>query len=543
MHWLSRVLLPLAISAGIASADPIVSNLDGTSTFGTGIGGSASTQFKAGGFTMGSRAYRLDTVTIDIDGIGNAPFQADLQLWSGAGTPTTFVATLGGPALTSSGEYTFTPTTEVILAAGQTYWVYANNTTQGEYRWVGRASLPAGPAATSAGYIFNGSPSTTFNALAVEGTPILIDNLSATPNDVTFFGAGFPTAFKAAGFRLGNQSQIFEGVVLDILSGPGNIRADVQLWAGNAAPQVQVATLSGPLFTGNGLYTFVPDAPIILTGDTTYWIYVANTFPDPFSWQARNAQPSGIGATSAGYLINGNPSSSTNAYAVLARPIPEVISNIGTTFSNGTLVNSNLSFKAAGFTMGESSYDLCDVELVIGNPTPGTIAFVEIWSGNNGPVQRLTTLAARTLDDSGIYSFAAAVPFELTAGVTYWVLVPGTPSGQFNWSASTVNPSGAGATFVGYLANGLPSSVRSAFAINGFEVIDVSCSPADLSSPTNPGSADGVLTGADFFEFLARFQAGNLSVDYSSPTMPGVPDGVLSGADFFEFLNLFAAGC
>ena len=69
------------------------------------------------------------------------------------------------------------------------------------------------------------------------------------------------------------------------------------------------------------------------------------------------------------------------------------------------------------------------------------------------------------------------------------------------------------------------------------------CSLADLSSPANPGIPDGVLTGADFFEFLSRFGAGDLSVDFSSPANPGTPDGVLTGADFFEFLNLFAAGC
>ena len=66
---------------------------------------------------------------------------------------------------------------------------------------------------------------------------------------------------------------------------------------------------------------------------------------------------------------------------------------------------------------------------------------------------------------------------------------------------------------------------------------------ADLSSPADPGVPDGVLTGADFFEFLSRFQAGDLSVDFSSPTAPGVADGVLTGADFFEFLDLFSQGC
>lgn len=67
--------------------------------------------------------------------------------------------------------------------------------------------------------------------------------------------------------------------------------------------------------------------------------------------------------------------------------------------------------------------------------------------------------------------------------------------------------------------------------------------PADLSSPQSAGVPDGVLTGADFFEFLSRFQNGDLSVDFSSPTSPGVGDGVLTGADFFEFLNLFSQGC
>ena len=69
------------------------------------------------------------------------------------------------------------------------------------------------------------------------------------------------------------------------------------------------------------------------------------------------------------------------------------------------------------------------------------------------------------------------------------------------------------------------------------------CSPADLSSPGTPGSPDGTLTGADFFEFLNRFQAGDLSVDFSSPGNPGQGDGTLTGADFFEFLNLFGQGC
>ena len=78
--------------------------------------------------------------------------------------------------------------------------------------------------------------------------------------------------------------------------------------------------------------------------------------------------------------------------------------------------------------------------------------------------------------------------------------------------------------------------------IGAFERQTRSCI-ADLSSPAAPGVPDGVLSGADFFQFLTLFAAGDLAVDFSSPLRPGVRDGVLSGADFFEFLRLFNAGC
>ena len=75
------------------------------------------------------------------------------------------------------------------------------------------------------------------------------------------------------------------------------------------------------------------------------------------------------------------------------------------------------------------------------------------------------------------------------------------------------------------------------------EVIDFN---APFQAPRgNPAdiNGDGVLTGADFFEFLERFQSGDTSVDYSSAASPGTPDGVLNGADLLEFLRLFTQGC
>ena len=89
----------------------------------------------------------------------------------------------------------------------------------------------------------------------------------------------------------------------------------------------------------------------------------------------------------------------------------------------------------------------------------------------------------------------------------------------------------------------LGSDANDMWLIDDLVIAEAASCPADVSSPTLPGVPDGVLTGADFFEYLARFQAGDPRADLSSPAAPGVADGVLTGADFFAYLNLFSAGC
>lgn len=156
------------LASGAAQADIIISNLSATPTTGTLLGPNATTIFKAGGFTMGSAAYELDSVTIRIT--SGAGASADFEIWTGAGTPQVMVAQLTGPVL-ANGENTFTPTTSVTLEAGTTYWVYANNSPpSGEFIWDAAVSQPSGSGATSAGYIFNGGSSSFFNAYQVEGT-------------------------------------------------------------------------------------------------------------------------------------------------------------------------------------------------------------------------------------------------------------------------------------------------------------------------------------------------------------------------------------
>lgn len=78
--------------------------------------------------------------------------------------------------------------------------------------------------------------------------------------------------------------------------------------------------------------------------------------------------------------------------------------------------------------------------------------------------------------------------------------------------------------------------------------------PADISGSANPASddfgiPDGTLGAEDFFYYLDRFAAGDLtvadltgSIDPNSPDF-GVPDHTLGAEDFFFYLDLFGQGC
>ena len=107
--------------------------------------------------------------------------------------------------------------------------------------------------------------------------------------------------------------------------------------------------------------------------------------------------------------------------------------------------------------------------------------------------------------------------------------------GEFRFNVTTGSHGFHRLTIVAFETSGNVS-------VSDFEVFVDKCD-VDLSSATQPGIKDGILSGADFFEFLDRFSQGDLSVDFSSPTQPGFSDGALTGADFFWFLQLFTAGC
>jgi len=159
-----------ALPAAALASDVIISNLNTGTGPGTAFGGGFTTQFKAAGFTTAD-AYFLDGVTIDVTNadIGGT---ADVEIWTGNGSPGGFLAQLSGDAFdAASGQFTFTADAPLVLEQGETYWIYVNNAAQDPvFTWVSSDVNPSGAGAAFVGYNFNGSPSSFMNMFEVTGT-------------------------------------------------------------------------------------------------------------------------------------------------------------------------------------------------------------------------------------------------------------------------------------------------------------------------------------------------------------------------------------
>jgi len=166
---LGIAVLAGALPASVLASDVIISNLGANDATGTTIG-TGTTIFKAGGFTM-TDSYFLDAVTVELI-FGSSDDVPDIEIWSGAGAPTTFVADLlTSPLNDVETIYSYTTATTLTLKAGQTYWVYFDSVnSEGSFQWRGRDAQGTGVGATAAGYNFNGNPSSFFNAFEVTGT-------------------------------------------------------------------------------------------------------------------------------------------------------------------------------------------------------------------------------------------------------------------------------------------------------------------------------------------------------------------------------------
>jgi hypothetical protein len=168
------VCLALGLCCAVASADIVISNIDDTSASGTAFGSSATTLYKAAGFTMGDQAYYLDSVSLAI-GSATPGSTAHVQIWRGENQPDAMLQDLTDFSFPGgAGVYTWTPNDPITLGANTTYWVYVDNIFEpgDSWNWDSGSTEPSGPAATYAGYIFNGNPSSYLNSYEVNGTPV-----------------------------------------------------------------------------------------------------------------------------------------------------------------------------------------------------------------------------------------------------------------------------------------------------------------------------------------------------------------------------------
>src|SRR5690606_6026686 len=133
----------------------------------------------------------------------------------------------------------------------------------------------------------------------------------------------------------------------------------------------------------------------------------------------------------------------------------------------------------------------------------------------------------------GEFAFTPAEPFTLEAGQTYWAHVSPVTTGSgpgYTWDGTSPStmPFGDGATAVGYIFNGNPSSFLNRLEVRGTPDGGMECY-ADCDE-------SGELDFFDFLCFQNAFAAGEPYADCDE-------SGQLDFFDFLCFQNEFAAGC
>ena len=208
-----RILIGLLVllSSSQAFAEVIASNLASSTIGGSFFGSGTTTQYKAFGFTMGADAYQLDTVRLSIDFQSPNPSPV-VSIWSdAAGSPGTQLFALDNPSSMSGvGLYTFTAGSLFTLEAGTTYWMHVRSapTTAPRFLWyyTNPQTMPTG-VATPQGYLFNGSTSSFYNRLEINGTKLV-----GTPfcEPAALNCSGLPTILRATqGTGLGSDLHLF----------------------------------------------------------------------------------------------------------------------------------------------------------------------------------------------------------------------------------------------------------------------------------------------------------------------------------------------
>lgn len=163
----------IVLAATAVHADVVMSNLAAAGGSSTLFGPSATTIYKAYGWTMGNDPYYVDSVTLRLFNFDTG--EARVSLWTGNTVPTTEVLQFNAPPGQGAPDvdYTFTPVAQYTLAANTRYFVYVEEFNGGGNGFSWRATSPStdpSGVGTSFGYVFNGNPSTFRNALEIQGT-------------------------------------------------------------------------------------------------------------------------------------------------------------------------------------------------------------------------------------------------------------------------------------------------------------------------------------------------------------------------------------
>lgn len=172
MRRAAAVLLAIC-AAPVATADVIIGNIGGGDLSSTAFGSGTTTVFKAAGFTMSNASYDLTGVTLAVN-VAAPDALPRVSIWSGnTSGPVSELIVLTAPSIPlGRNDLVFTPSSQFTLDANQTYWVYVEAATSGNFNWIATQTQPSGPHATSNGYNFNGSPSSFLNKYEVSGTPV-----------------------------------------------------------------------------------------------------------------------------------------------------------------------------------------------------------------------------------------------------------------------------------------------------------------------------------------------------------------------------------
>ncbi|QDV09368.1 hypothetical protein Poly30_49260 [Planctomycetes bacterium Poly30] len=287
--WLAAVSCLLAMPS--LANDVIISNFSSGLGTGTAFGGTATTQYKAFGFTMGATPYALEEVILSLNVTG-AMITPLLEIWSDAGgTPGSPVFTLDNPAaLVGQADFTFTAGSSFTLSPGASYWVYLRSIPMAgdAFLWEGSspATLPTGAGATALNYEFNGGISTFFNRLEVRGTsdgvgtaycsvnsnstgqPALLEadgSSSVGDNDVTLLASQLPQS--SFGFFIVSQTQ---GFVMNPAGSAGNlcILGSIGRYVGAGQIQQSGATGSFSLAIDLAAIPQPTGAVAVIAGDT-----------------------------------------------------------------------------------------------------------------------------------------------------------------------------------------------------------------------------------------------------------------------------------